>query len=88
VAGAKPHGCRSLTSRRGIWAVAGVDADLEPLGHDSRASRRGRGGRGVAAPMTGAGEALRTRRWATMAFAVGASGARMVNLTTVFLRRP
>jgi hypothetical protein len=30
----------------GSGAVAGADADLEPLGHDSRASRRGRGGRG------------------------------------------
>jgi hypothetical protein len=39
---------------------------------------------GVAAPMTGAGEALRTGRtrgWAATAFAVGASGAGMVNLT-------
>jgi hypothetical protein len=30
----------------GSGAVAGADADLEPLGHDSRASRRGRGGQG------------------------------------------
>jgi hypothetical protein len=42
---------------------------------------------GVATPMTGAGEALRTRRWAAVSFAVGASRAGMVNLTAVFLRR-
>jgi hypothetical protein len=69
---------------RGSGAVAGADADLEPLGHDSRASRRGRGGRGGCGADDVGGEALRTGRtrgWAAAAFAVGASGAGMVNLT-------
>jgi hypothetical protein len=66
----------------GSGAVAG--ADLEPLGHDTRASRRGRGGRGgCGADGRGGGGAEdgEDARMAAAAFAVGASGAGMVNLT-------